>query len=232
MAEALAALNDRLPELDWVDIRERPKAGPIILTDLDAAPEPRNLRRLKAAIRDRWGTVPLLDMLTETALRTGCLDAFTPVGTRGDIAAVTLFERLLLAVYAYGTNTGIRAVAAGEHGHAEDELRYVRRRYITVESCRQAARVIANATFAAARHGRGARAPRCGLGLHPPPRVGPEHLHRVALALPERNWSTHGFPMPNPGCLAASQQVSTHLISRSQPYRILPLLPGFPERFV
>ena len=151
MAEALAGLNDHLPELDWVDIRERPKAGPIILTDLDAVPEPRNLRRLKAAIRDRWGTVPLLDMLTETALRTGCLDAFTPAGTRGDIAAATLFQRLLLTVYAYGTNTGIRAVAAGEHGHGEDELRYVRRRYITVESCRQAARVIANATFAARR---------------------------------------------------------------------------------
>ena len=64
-------------------------------------------------------------------------------------AAATLFQRLLLTVYAYGTNTGIRAVAAGEHGHGEDELRYVRRRYITVESCRQAARVIANATFAA-----------------------------------------------------------------------------------
>ena len=90
-------------------------------------------------------------MLTETALRTGCLDAFTPAGTRGDIAAATLFQRLLLTVYAYGTNTGIRAVAAGEHGHGEDELRYVRRRYITVESCRQAARVIANATFAARR---------------------------------------------------------------------------------
>ena len=95
------------------------------------------------------GTLPLLDMLTETALRTSCLDAFTPAGTRGDIAAATLFQRLLLTVYAYGTNTGIRAVAGGEHGHSEDELRYVRRRYITVESCRQAARVIANATFAA-----------------------------------------------------------------------------------
>src|SRR5258705_1949682 len=103
MAEALADLNDHLPELDWVDIRERPKAGPIILTDLDAVPEPRNLRRLKAAVRDRWGTVPLLDMLTETALRTGCLGAFTPAGTRGDIAAATLFQRLLLTVYAYGT---------------------------------------------------------------------------------------------------------------------------------
>ena len=31
--------------------------------------------------------MPLLDMLTETALRTGCLDAFAPAGTRGGIAA-------------------------------------------------------------------------------------------------------------------------------------------------
>ena len=46
------------------------------------------------------------------------------------------------------------------------------------------------------------------------------------------NWSTNGFPRPGPGRLAASQQVSSHLISRLQPYRILPLLPGFPERFV
>jgi Tn3 transposase DDE domain len=88
-------------------------------------------------------------MLTETALRTGCLDAFAPVGNRSELAAATLFQRLLLTIYAYGTNTGIRAVAAADHGHGEDELRYVRRHYITAESCRQAARVIANATFAA-----------------------------------------------------------------------------------
>lgn len=106
MAAALADLNDELPNLAWVDISERPKAGPIILTDLDPVPEPRNLRRLKAEVKDRWGTVPLLDMLTETALRTGCLDAFTPIGTRSDIEAAKLFQRLLLLVYAYGTTPG------------------------------------------------------------------------------------------------------------------------------
>ena len=105
-------------------------------------PEPRNLRRLKTAIRDRWGMVPLIDMLKETVLRTGCLDAFTPAGRpRAPSTARCSLERLLLLVYAYGTNTGIRAVAAGEHGHTEDDLRYVRRRYLTVEACRQVARV-------------------------------------------------------------------------------------------
>jgi hypothetical protein len=65
-----------------------------------------------------------------------------------------LFERLLLLIYAYGTSTGtgtgIGAAAAGDHPHTEDDLRYARRRYLTVEACRQAARIIASATFAAA----------------------------------------------------------------------------------
>jgi TnpA family transposase len=60
-----------------------------------------------------------------------------------------LAQRLLLAVYAYGTNTGIRAVAAGEHGHTEDDIRYVRRRYLSAETARAMAVEIANAAFAA-----------------------------------------------------------------------------------
>lgn len=52
-------------------------------------------------------------------------------------------------IYAYGTNTGVKAVASGGHGHTEDELRYVRRRYLTPETARQIAIEIANATFAA-----------------------------------------------------------------------------------
>ena len=46
------------------------------------------------------------------------------------------------------------------------------------------------------------------------------------------NRSTHGFPVPDPGRSAASQQASSHLPPRQQPYRILPEFPGFLERFV
>jgi TnpA family transposase len=149
MHTELAALHDALPSLDWLQIKEGRKSGAIILTPLQAAPEPHNLRRLKAAVRARWGVVPLLDMLTETALRTGCLNAFTPAGHRDSINPAVLFERLLLLIYAAGTNTGVRAVAAGNHPHSEEDLRYTRRRYFTVDACREVARAIANATFAA-----------------------------------------------------------------------------------
>jgi len=122
MRTELAALNEQLPRLGWVDIAER-RTGAIRLTPLPAQPEPRNLRRVKAEVLRRWGSVPLVDMLKEAVLRTGCLGTVTSVATGGSIPPGVLAERLLLAIYAYGTNTGIKAVAAGGHGHSEDDIR-------------------------------------------------------------------------------------------------------------
>ena len=76
--------------------------------------------------------MPLLDMFTETALRTGCLDALVPAGTRIGMETREFFERMLLVIYAYGTGAGIRSVAAGDHPYSEDDLRYSRRRFLSV----------------------------------------------------------------------------------------------------
>lgn len=146
MRHELAALHDALPRAEWLSISERP-SGAIKLTSLGAQTEPRNLRRLKNAVTARWGAVPLIDMLKEAALRTGCLNAVTSVASRGGLDPDTLAQRLLLAVYAYGTNTGFRAVARNDHGHTEDDIRYVRRRFLTVDAARAMAIEIANATF-------------------------------------------------------------------------------------
>ncbi|MFI5888796.1 Tn3 family transposase [Actinoplanes sp. NPDC051513] len=151
MRAELGALDDELPRLGWVDVAER-KAGAIRLSPLDAEPEPRNLRQIKAEVHRRWGTVPLIDMLKEAVLRTSCLNVVTSVAGRSAIGAEDLAERLLLAIYGYGTNTGIRAVAAGEHGHSEDDIRYVRRRYLSPDAARAIAVQIANATFTARAH--------------------------------------------------------------------------------
>lgn len=93
--------------------------------------------------------VPLIDMLKEAVLRTGCLRAVTSVADRGNLGEDVLAERLLLAIYAYGTNTGIKSVAGGTDRHTEDDIRYVRRRYLNTEAARRIAIEIANATFAA-----------------------------------------------------------------------------------
>ncbi|MFJ2868221.1 Tn3 family transposase [Kitasatospora sp. NPDC087314] len=148
MTGALSALDAVAPGLDWLEIKER-AAGAIKFTGPEAQEEPRNLRRIKAEVGRRWSTVPLIDMLKEAIVRTGCLKAITSVAGSRTLEEEVLAERLMLAIHAYGTNTGIKSVAGGEHGHTEEEIRYTRRRYLTLESARQIAVEIANATFAA-----------------------------------------------------------------------------------
>jgi len=149
MTAALGELNTAVPGLEWLDITDR-ASGAITLSKFEAAPEPRNLRRIKAQVQRRWGTVALIDILKEAVLRTGCLADVSAVAGSGTLPVDVLAERLMLAIYAYGTNTGIRAVAAGGgHGHTEDEIRYVRRRYLTRDTAQAVAIGIANATFTA-----------------------------------------------------------------------------------
>ncbi|MGH3436957.1 MAG: Tn3 family transposase [Sciscionella sp.] len=149
MQGELAELHNALPGLDWLQIMPNRKKGAIALSPYEPAPEPRNLRRLKQTVRSRWGVVPLMDMLTEAApahrLPVRVHPGRHPRRDRSGHPG----RRLMLVIYAYGTNTGIRAVAAGDYGHSEDDLRYVRRRYMSVAGAREVARVIANATFAA-----------------------------------------------------------------------------------
>jgi len=149
MTAALDELDNAIPDLEWLDVTDR-ASGAIMLSRYEAAPEPRNLRRIKAEVQRRWGTVPLIDILKEAVLRTGCLNEVSAVAGSGMLPVEVLAERLMLAIYAYGTNTGIRAVAAGGgHGHVEDEIRYVRLRYLTRDTAQAVAIGIANATFAA-----------------------------------------------------------------------------------
>ncbi len=169
MTDALAELNIALPSLDWLTVTDR-AAGAITLTKYEAAPEPRNLRRVKAEVQRRWGTVALVDMLKETVLRTGCLNEVSAVAGSGTLPVEVLAERLMLAIYAYGTNTGIRAVAAvGGHRHTEDEIRYIRRRYLTRDTAQAVAIAIANAnaTRRAPHEPVGPGVDRGRVGLHP-----------------------------------------------------------------
>ncbi len=116
---------------------------------LDKQPEPANLRALKDEVERRWGTLDLLDVLKEAELRTGFTDELTTVASREAIPRAILRRRLLLVLFALGTNMGIkRIVSTGEHGETEATLRHVRRLYVTRDNLRRAIGTLVNATFA------------------------------------------------------------------------------------
>ncbi len=105
----------------WITV---PKAEPL--------PEPQMLGAVKDEVGRRWGTLDLLDALKNADFLTEFTTEFASVASREVIDPATLRRRLLLCLFALGTNMGIRAiVATGEHGESEAALRHVRQHYIT-----------------------------------------------------------------------------------------------------
>jgi len=120
----------------------------VSVSKLGKLPEPKNLGALKAEIERRWGTIDLLDILKDTAFITDFTDCFVSVASREVLDRATLNRRLLLVLFALGTNMGIRQMAiTGEHGVGEAELRHVRATYVTRENLRAAVTTVVNATL-------------------------------------------------------------------------------------
>ena len=122
----------------------------ITVAPLTAQAEPVNLARLKAVLNERWPSTSLLDILKETDLRLGITDLFDTTANREILAPATLQRRLLLCMFAIGTNAGIRRIASSEPGaDTESDLQYIRRRYLTAANLRRAITQVVNATHAA-----------------------------------------------------------------------------------
>ncbi|TYB62046.1 Tn3 family transposase [Microbispora tritici] len=122
----------------------------ITVPKLEPLAEPTGLQALKEEVVRRWGVLDLLDMLKNADFLSGFTDEFSSIAAYERIDRPTLQRRLLLALFALGTNMGIRAiVATGEHGETEVALRHVRRHFITVDNLRAAVTKLVNATFAA-----------------------------------------------------------------------------------
>ena len=147
MRAELEALDQTLPKNPSVRVSEA-KNGWISLSPLPAQPKPPNLGSLRADVAARWPMTSLLDILKEADLRTDFTGLFTTSATREALPKEVLRKRLLLCLYGLGTNTGLKRVGAGDpDGSTYQDLRYVRRKYITREHLRAAIAHLANAVF-------------------------------------------------------------------------------------
>ena len=149
LRKALRSLDAAMPRIrDKVRILPNRKKKPISITPLAPQPEPRNLLSLKQEVGTRWPMTSLLDMLKETALRTGFPDMLTSVASRERLPRDVLHRRLLLCLYGLGTNTGFKRLPSADPGTTYSDLRYVRSRYIHKEQLRNAIAHVASAIFA------------------------------------------------------------------------------------
>ena len=148
LGAALRALNAGLPRDPKVRLRWHGERR-IVITPFEPAPEPLGLAAVKAEVDRRWPMTGLLDVLKESALATGFLDAFETSASREALPRAVRDRRLLLCLYGLGTNAGLKRVAAGTPDAGYDELLHVRRRFIDAAALRRAVAEVVSATLGA-----------------------------------------------------------------------------------
>jgi hypothetical protein len=148
MTAALQRLNAEIPHNPKVRLLWRGK-NRISITPFDPLPAPAVLEAVKAELERRWPMTDLIDVLTETALRTGFLSEFSTSGDRVILDPDTLRRRLILCLYGLGTNAGLKRVSAGTEDVSYADLLHVRRLFVYKEALRSATRIATNAIMAA-----------------------------------------------------------------------------------
>jgi TnpA family transposase len=144
MRDALSMFNDGLPKNTKVKILVK-KGGYIKLTPLDEQEAPPNLEVIKKQVFERWQTIGLLDILKETNFRTEFTFVFASTASREYLDLHQLTKRLLLCIFAYGTNTGLKRISASNPEITYEELRHIRRRYLTKTNLRAGIAEVINA---------------------------------------------------------------------------------------
>jgi TnpA family transposase len=146
MTEALTRLNQGIPHNATVEILSQ-RGGRIKVSPLKPQPEPMNIQHLKDQIYQRWPLTPLLDVLKETDFRLNFTEHFKSAASREILESQSLRKRLLLCIYALGTNLGIKRIAHEEPDAGYFDLYYIHRKYLSKAALQCAITDLVNAIF-------------------------------------------------------------------------------------
>ncbi len=129
---------------DKVAVTNRGSNGWIRVTPLDKQTDPPLLSMIKQEVRNRWSNIDLLDLVKETDFHTGFTNYFKTTADRSILDKETVQRRLLLCLFGLGTNTGLKAMSAGNHDDSYRELQYIRNKYIHKDHLRKANAEVTN----------------------------------------------------------------------------------------
>ena len=149
MKHALDKLDKNIPTNSKVKITTKGNSDKhwICLSPSEPKPEPVNLYKLKEEIYKRWPRTSLLDILKETDLRTGFTDEFKTIASREILNRDIIQKRLIICLYALGTNAGLKRIANSDHGESYKDLLYIKRKFINKDNLRKAISEITNEIF-------------------------------------------------------------------------------------
>lgn len=146
LKEVTKTLNDTINSNIKVRIGKKKGKIHIFITPHEVQQEPENLAIIKQNIFDKWGNLSLLDILKESDLRIGLTTEIIDIADKTTMDTELLRQKLLLCIYSIATNTDFKRVCNGTEGVTEQDLQYIKKRYLTPEAMRYIIKKLINST--------------------------------------------------------------------------------------
>ena len=146
MTSGLSSLNETILANDKVTLSDK-NGGHIKISPSLPQKLPENLVELHNEIIKRWGYINLIDAFQESNVRIGFTRHLETVGKYSNMDTDNLVMRLLLSLYAIGTNTGLKGISIANPDVNETDLHYVKRRCINPTNVKLAIREVINAVI-------------------------------------------------------------------------------------
>jgi TnpA family transposase len=145
MCQHLSEFDQNFLKNDLVKIVIKKGKPWISLAPLQKIEEPKLVQRIKEAVLEKWGMIDLLDALKEVELRENFTHCFTTAGNRKILDQDSIRKRLLLCIFAIGTNTGLKRTAGASKGIVDfEELRHIKNFFINKDDLREAINIVIN----------------------------------------------------------------------------------------
>lgn len=124
----------------------------IFISPGESQPEPSNIAALKSEIQKTWSMTSLLDVLKETDLILSFTKNFKTTAAYERLDSETIQKRLILALYALGTNAGLKRVSCSNTEESLKDLFYIKKKYINKENLKAAISEVVNAILSCRIH--------------------------------------------------------------------------------
>lgn len=146
LTNSLDAFNKNISKNKKVKLIKR-KKGNLCVTPLEAQQESQLISSIKRYLQDKWRSTNLIDVLKEAELNTGFTQDFVSYGDKTYLTPQELSERILLSIYGFGTNVGLKYVCNGNPHISYNNLRHIKEYYLNAENLRASLAKLADQIF-------------------------------------------------------------------------------------
>ena len=148
MKENLNIFDENFPNNPYVEIIKKKDKIWIKLSPIEKNIEPQNIKKVKDNILEKWDVIDLIDILKEVEFRENLTACFETVGNREILNREIIRKRILLCLFAIGTNTGLKRISGSSRGTVTlEELRHIKRFFINKDDLREAITCVVNSIF-------------------------------------------------------------------------------------